>query len=109
MTENVRIVKLISGEEIFGQVEEVVGLHAHALVITLPLQILMGQAQDKTTGEVKNINQVVPWAMNIEGENVTIKKVHVMYDAPANKQLVEMYRKATSKIEVPPQGIQLPR
>lgn len=105
MTDNIQVLKLITGEEIFGAVK----FTATVAEIHKPLVIIGGQQRDPKTGEIVNINQIIPWAMNIKGDTVEIDRTHVLYNSPANDELASMYQKATGKIQAPPQGLVMPK
>jgi len=94
--ENVRVVKLISGEEFFADVEEQPN---GDILVKDPITMTLGQTQSGTLGA--NLDH---WLGYTEKTEVRLKGQHVMYCEPPLKQFVEVYIKQFNKIAVPNPG-----
>lgn len=97
MTDHIRNLKLITGEEIIAFVDYPgVDTGEDYLTITEPVQIVLQQRADGKLGV-----SMVPYAVGVDG-SITIDKRHIVYDETPKADLQERFRELNSPIEVAP-------
>ncbi len=88
----VKVIKLITSEEIVAEVE-----HEAPDTLTLKNALALVMQQDRNG----NIGVgVIPWGTNSIG-SITIDKLHILYVNDPKEELVQMYKTAFSGIAVP--------
>jgi hypothetical protein len=104
---NVRVLKLITGEEIAAIVGPVGGLTQQAdsskILLEKPVMLAMVPTQE---GDLRPT--IMPWAQHVEGNKVSIDLNKIIYNEPANEGLVAAYQNATGSIATPPRELALP-
>lgn len=100
----VRVVKLVSGEEV---VAELFGSDSNGVVLTKPL-LLMIQINSQTGALQPSI---LPWATHVRDLRVAIAHDKIIYNEIPNEDLTEAYLKATGEkvLDTPPRGLVLPK
>lgn len=105
---DVRILKLISGEEVVGVVDRDGGTHdilkSNEFFVLKPIAV--AYLPDEQTGQVKP--SLVPWAMHVQGNRVKLKDEHVIFNELAREDLAGAYNQATGRVMTPPKGIIVP-
>lgn len=94
---NLKVFKVITGEEIIAEVVDVVELD-YQYTIKNALMLLMQQT-DKGFGVA-----VVPWGNHVDG-NIVLESDKLIYVAAPRKELVEMYEKAFSPLALPTKSL----
>jgi len=98
---SVKVLKLSNGEEIVSEVNPLLNG-----VLSLKNPIAIAYFPDQNTGEMKPT--LLPYAQHVEGDTIEIDSAHIVYKGNANAGLTEAYKRATSKIVAPPQGLVVP-
>jgi hypothetical protein len=102
MSDNVMILKLVSGEEVIAEVTNT--LNGKNILIENPLLVVLQPREDGRGFGV----MLAPFAMGVEGKiNVNADKL-VFVESP-KKELLEQYNKVFNKIQVVPAGILVPK
>lgn len=103
----VKLVKLISGEDIFCEVESIKDLVAHEALIRMkhPMVLMpLGQGPDGKTAMT-----FIPWLQVADNSNVEVRAAHVLLVADVtNAKLVNAYQAKTGGI-VTAQPCQVPQ
>jgi hypothetical protein len=94
------VFKLVTGEEIIGEV--VNSDSAGTYYLQNVLGLVMSQGPDGKIGV-----SAFPWGTHVEGE-IPIQDEHIIYSGAPVADLVGLYNKAFSRIATPPQGLVLP-
>ena len=89
---NLRVFKLITGEEILA---EVVSDVEYQYEMKNAIQLIMSQDASGKIGITG-----IPWGSSVM-ETITINEEHIVYSGTPNPKLVEMYEQAFSKLAVP--------
>ena len=97
---DLRIFKLITGEEIIGEVIEGQGNSPGYEYKVKNISMLMVNQSEKGFGVVP-----VPWAMNVKDGEVTLLSEHVIYTGEPRKELIEMYEKIFSPLALPTKSL----
>ena len=94
---NLRVFKLITGEEIIAEVLPD-GVD-YSYNIKNALMLMMQQAQDGRFGIA-----VVPWGAHTV-EAITINEEHIIFSGTPKKELVDLYEKAFSPLALPQKSL----
>lgn len=104
---NVRVLKLVTGEELAATVRETGGTvevaNPDILVLVKPVVLYMVPTE---TGEPRPT--MSRWSHHTLSEEIRIKKDKIVFDEPANDGLSQAYVQATGSIATPPKGLVLP-
>jgi hypothetical protein len=99
MSEDIFLLKLVTGEEIIGKTEE----SETMFFVKKPIQIF--QFPDKESGKMKmGIGDFMP---HVENTNVMILKNAIAVIAVPREEMIQQYREITSDIILPDSKIQL--
>lgn len=105
MSKNVRLLRLLTGEEIIAEVTRETAVE---LTIKNPIRILLIPASD---AQMKNGNPTVafaPWMQFTKDDTVSLKKDHVLVNSEPLEQFLEQYNRTFGNIIMPPKGLMLP-
>ena len=98
MTDNVMIVKLVTGEEVIADVTN--SIDGKNILIENPLLVVLQPREDGRGFGV----MLVPFAMGAEGR-LSISVDKIIFVSSPKKELLEQYRKVFSKIQIAPANI----
>lgn len=96
---NVKIFKLITGEEVVGNVVSDDSETNFSYTVKDTVLLILQQTQQGFGVSL------VPWAHGVENGIVTLQVEHTMYVATPKKELLEMYEKAFSPITLPTKSL----
>jgi hypothetical protein len=95
---NLRVFKLITGEEIIAEVTEIAeGEYQYNIK-----NVLMLMMQQDQTGRFGI--SIVPWGAHTLYD-ITINEEHIIYSGEPKKELVELYEKAFSPLALPQKSL----
>jgi hypothetical protein len=94
---NLKVFKLITGEEIIAESLTIDGEYQHN--IKNALMLMMQQTSDGRFGV-----QIVPWGSHTT-DIITINDEHIIYSVTPKKELVELYEKAFSPLQLPQKSL----
>jgi hypothetical protein len=96
--ENVKFIKLTSGEEILAEVQ----YSNDCLVLKNPVAISLREMENGKVGL-----SMLPWINLSDSDSFTVSNIHVITSGTPLNDLIEGYIRAHSKIVVPPSGLVL--
>jgi hypothetical protein len=100
---NLKVLKLISGEEIIAEVVTKDEPDTESLYqYTIKNALLLMMTNDKTKGLGVAI---VPWGNHTAGGQMTINMEHVIYAADPRQELVDQYTSIFSGLALPEKGL----
>jgi hypothetical protein len=109
MSEEVRVIKLVSGEEIICTA--VNDTDGKGVTISDGILVIPQQGPvDQTTGKSQIVFAFIPWGTLVE-KDIYISNQKVIYNEAPEAQLLAHYGKITgkAKIEVPPKSLVIAR
>lgn len=92
---NLIVFKLMTGEEIIAEVVD--DLEYQVRIKNAIMLILTRNPREPADMGISG----VPWGMNIE-EDILINEEHILYSGTPTKNLVDMYERAFSNLDLPP-------
>ena len=97
---SIKLIKLVSGEELIAKVEEcVAALKLFDIAILVPIQV-----DDEGNTSIA----LMPWLPHADTEKgVDISNTHILCSLTPNKNIESQYRKATSGIITPDTDLEL--
>lgn len=105
MSKNVRLLRLLTGEEILATV---VRESNSELTIKNPIRIILMPATEEEMRAGKPTVAFAPWMQFTKDETVSLKKDHVLVNAEPLDQFMEQYNRTFGNIIMPPKGLVLP-
>jgi hypothetical protein len=105
MESSVKLVKLVTGEEILCSVIESNDTY---IINECVAVVLQPGAQDPMTGKSQMAFAFMPWGTMVK-DNIRIDVDKVIYVEDPEEQVLEHYNKMFSKIQVPPKGLVIAR
>lgn len=96
---NIRILKLVSGEEIIGNVTDN-GL----LTYSIKNGVIVALVPSRANPQQPSIG-LAPWLPYAENDTVLIHKQHVVYEAEPIQEMVNNYNSIFGKIIAPPKTL----
>jgi hypothetical protein len=99
MSEDIFLLKLVTGEEIIGKTEE----SETMFFVKKPIQVF--QFPDKESGKMKmGIGEFMP---HVENTNIMVLKTAIAVVAVPRDEMIQQYKEITSDIILPDSKIQL--
>jgi len=95
---NIRIIKLITGEELIGDVTD------HGMTYSIKNGVIVAIVPSRTNPQQPSIG-LAPWLPYAENEQVTITKSNVVYDAKPVKEMINNYNSIFGGIITPPKTL----
>lgn len=99
MTEEVRMFRLISGEEVYCTVSDRSTI-GDSKTVTLHKPVIMVPSPEK-----QDSFSFYPWVPQTKDENIEISVSNVIFEVAPISEIAEGYKQATSPIAMRPQGI----
>lgn len=107
MMSNVRVIKLMTGEELIANVEEMIdGINISDCIAVIP----QSGPTDPKSGKAQIMFAFIPWGTLAKGK-IYLDHSKIMYNAEPEDELVAHYNKLSgkAKIEVPPKNLVIAR
>ena len=95
---NIRIMKLITGEELLGDVTD------QGLTYSIKNAVIVALVPSRANPQQPSIG-LAPWMPYAENDPVIIAKQHVVYDAKPVKEMVNNYNSIFGGIITPPKTL----
>lgn len=116
MSNNIKLIRLLSGEELLAEVNGGAGLltssdYTAPISDTGPLKVknpvlVISQPSEKD-GNVRI--GFVPWILfKADGQEITLRESAIVAIMEPDAKLLEQYRRATSRLQLPDQNIVIP-
>jgi len=110
MDSSVKLLKLVSGEEILATVEQDFNGNGPAYKITDAILVIPQQGPPDATGKTQIMFAFIPWG-TLAKESIVIDENKIIYITDPEDQILNHYGKITGKvkIEVPPKNLVIAR
>lgn len=95
---NIRIIKLVTGEELLGDVTD------QGLVYSIKNAVIVALVPSRANPQQPSVG-LAPWMPYAENDPVVIPKQHVVYDAKPVKEMVNNYNSIFGGIITPPKTL----
>ena len=95
---NIRIIKLVTGEELLGDVTD------QGLTYSIKNAVIVALVPSRANPQQPSVG-LAPWMPYAENDPVVIPKQHVVYDAKPIKEMVNNYNSIFGGIITPPKTL----
>lgn len=95
---NIRIIKLVTGEELLGDVTD------QGLAYSIKNAVIVALVPSRANPQQPSVG-LAPWMPYAENDPVVIPKQHVVYDAKPVKEMVNNYNSIFGGIITPPKTL----
>jgi len=105
MQSHVKLIKLVTGEELLAQVIE---LESSVEMVNALAVVMQPGPTDSKTGKTQMAFAFVPWGTMVDGE-ISIKMDKIIYIANPEEQVLNHYNNMFGLIQTPPKGLVIAR
>jgi len=95
---NIRIIKLVTGEELLGDVTD------QGLAYSIKNAVIVALVPSRANPQQPSVG-LAPWMPYAENDPVVIPKQHVVYDAKPVKEMINNYNSIFGGIITPPKTL----